>query len=102
MALVKLRSRLRTEGSRQITHSDRRTNEQAIAVARRQAQSPPFIAAGTVRWRELRRPYEQTAGELDRSEGHTADLRSRIPTTYADFLLEKRHHSRGRRDILRK
>ena len=34
MALVKIRARLRTEGSRQITDSDRRTNEQAIAVAR--------------------------------------------------------------------
>jgi type IV secretion system T-DNA border endonuclease VirD2 len=65
MALVKLRARLRTEGSRQITQSDRRTNEQAIAVARGQDQLPPFIAAGTVRWREVRRAYEQTAAALD-------------------------------------
>ena len=47
MALVKLRARLRGEGSRQITQSDRRTNEQAIAVARGQDQLPPFIAAGS-------------------------------------------------------
>jgi type IV secretion system T-DNA border endonuclease VirD2 len=65
MALVKLRARLRTEGSRQITRSDRRTNEQAIAVARGQDQLPPFIAAGTVRWREIRRAYEKTAAALD-------------------------------------
>ena len=65
MALVKLRARLRTEGSRQITQSDRRTNEQAIAVARGEDQLPPFIAAGTVRWREIRRAYEQTAAALD-------------------------------------
>ena len=65
MALVKLRARLRTEGSRQITQSDRRTNEQAIAVARGQDQLPPFIAAGTVRWREIRRAYEQTAAALE-------------------------------------
>jgi len=65
MALVKLRARLRTEGSRQITHSDRRTNEQAIAVARGEDQLPPFIAAGTIRWREIRRAYEQTAAALD-------------------------------------
>ena len=65
MALVKLRARLRTEGSRQISQSDRRTNEQAIAVARGQDQLPPFIAAGTVRWREIRRAYEQTAAALD-------------------------------------
>jgi type IV secretion system T-DNA border endonuclease VirD2 len=65
MALVKLRSRLRTEGSRQITNSDRRTNEQAIAVAPGQDQLPAFIAAGTVRWREIRRAYEQTAAALD-------------------------------------
>jgi type IV secretion system T-DNA border endonuclease VirD2 len=65
MALVKLRARLRTEGSRQITTADRRTNEQAIAVARGQDQLPPFVAAGTVRWREIRRAYEQTAAALD-------------------------------------
>jgi type IV secretion system T-DNA border endonuclease VirD2 len=65
MALVKLRARLRTEGTRQITRSDRRTNEQAIAVARGQEQFPPFIAAGTFRWQEVRRAYEQTADALD-------------------------------------
>lgn len=64
MALVKLRARLRTEGSRQITNADRRTNEQAIAVARGQDQLPPFIAAGTFRWKEIRRAYEQTAAAL--------------------------------------
>lgn len=65
MALVKLRTRLRTEGSRQITNADRRTNEQAIAVARGQDQLPPFIAAGTFRWQEIRRAYEQAAAALD-------------------------------------
>ena len=65
MALVKLRARLRTEGSRQITQSDRRTNEQAIAVARGQDQLPPFIAVGTFRWQEIRRAYEQTVDALD-------------------------------------
>ncbi|HPV66884.1 MAG TPA: relaxase/mobilization nuclease domain-containing protein, partial [Sphingorhabdus lacus] len=65
MALVKLRARLRTEGTRQITQSDRRTNEQAVAVARGQKQLPPFIAAGTFRWQEIRRAYEQTADALD-------------------------------------
>jgi type IV secretion system T-DNA border endonuclease VirD2 len=65
MALVKLRARLRSEGGRQITKSDRRTNEQAIAVARGQDPLPPFIAAGTFRWQEIRRAYEQTAAALD-------------------------------------
>lgn len=65
MALVKLRARLRAEGTRQITQSDRRTNEQAIAVARGQDQLPPFIAAGTARWQEIRRAYQQTAAALD-------------------------------------
>jgi type IV secretion system T-DNA border endonuclease VirD2 len=65
MALVKLRARLRTEGGRQITQSDRRTNEQAIAVARGQEQLPPLIAAGTFRWQVIRRAYEQTADALD-------------------------------------
>ncbi|NJS13480.1 MAG: relaxase/mobilization nuclease domain-containing protein [Sphingopyxis sp.] len=65
MALVKLRARLRAEGGRQITQSDRRTNEHAIAVARGQDQLPPFIAAGTFRWREIRKAYEQGAAALD-------------------------------------
>jgi type IV secretion system T-DNA border endonuclease VirD2 len=65
MALVKLRARLRAEGSRRITNADRRTNEQAIAVARGQDHLPPFIAAGTVRWQEIRHAYEQTAAALD-------------------------------------
>jgi hypothetical protein len=68
MALVKLRARLRAEGGRQITQSDRRTNEQAIAVARGQDQLPPFIAAGTIRWQEIRRAYEQTVEALGRTE----------------------------------
>jgi type IV secretion system T-DNA border endonuclease VirD2 len=72
MALVKLRARLRAEGSRQITQSDRRTNEQAIAVARGEDQLPPFIAASTFRWREIRRAYEQTAAALD-ATGQTED-----------------------------
>lgn len=65
MALVKLRARLRAEGSRRITNADRRTNEQAIAVARGQDQLPLFIAAGAVRWQEIRRAYQQTADALD-------------------------------------
>jgi type IV secretion system T-DNA border endonuclease VirD2 len=72
MALVKLRARLRTEGGRQITHSDRRTNDQAMAVARGDDHLPPFIAAGTVRWHEIRRAYEQTAAALD-ATGQTDD-----------------------------
>jgi len=65
MALVKLRARLRAEGSHRMTTADRRTNEQAIAVARGERQLPPFIAAGTFRWQEIRRAYEQTAAALD-------------------------------------
>lgn len=72
MALVKLRARLQTEGTRQITQSDRRTNEQAIAVARGQEELPQFIAAGTFRWQEIRRAYEQTAAALD-GTGQAAD-----------------------------
>jgi type IV secretion system T-DNA border endonuclease VirD2 len=65
MALVKLRARLRTEGRRQITDSDRRTNEQAIAVARGQAAPPAFIALGTERWQKIRAAYSQAAAALD-------------------------------------
>lgn len=65
MALVKLRSRLRTEGSRQITNADHRTNEQAIAVARGQAELPPFVAKGKTRWQDIRHAYSQAAVALD-------------------------------------
>jgi type IV secretion system T-DNA border endonuclease VirD2 len=63
--LVKLRARLRTGGSKQITRSDLRTNEQAIAVARGEATLPSFIARGTARWREIRAAYSQAATALD-------------------------------------
>lgn len=65
MALVKLRARLRTEGGRQITQSDYRTNEQAIAVTRGQAELPPFIARGKTRWQEIRRVYQKIATALE-------------------------------------
>ena len=58
MALVKLRARLRAEGSHQMPNADRRTNEQAIAVARGEDQLPLFIAAGAFRWQEIRRAYQ--------------------------------------------
>lgn len=65
MALVKLRARFRSEGSRQISEADRRTNEQAIAVARGQGVLPEFIAVGTRRWQEIRMAYRETAAALD-------------------------------------
>jgi type IV secretion system T-DNA border endonuclease VirD2 len=63
--LVKIRARLRTEGSKQITDSDLRTNEQAISVAQGEATLPSFIARGTARWREIRAAYRQAAAALD-------------------------------------
>jgi type IV secretion system T-DNA border endonuclease VirD2 len=65
MALVKIRARLRAEGSKQITESDLRINEQAISVARGEAPLPSFIARGTARWREIRAAYSQAAAALD-------------------------------------
>jgi type IV secretion system T-DNA border endonuclease VirD2 len=65
MALVKLRARLRTEGSKQVTNSDLRTNKQAIAVARGEATLPSFIHRGTVRWREIRAAYSHAAAVLE-------------------------------------
>ena len=65
MALVKLRARLRNEGSRQLTDSDRRTNEQAIAVARGEQVLPAFIGNGTARWQEIRKAYGEAASALD-------------------------------------
>ena len=48
-----------------MTNSDRRTNEQAIAVARGQAELPPFIGEGKTRWQEIHDAYSQAAVALD-------------------------------------
>ena len=65
MALVKLRARLASGASRQLTDADRRTNEQAIAVAQGRAELPSFIAKGKTRWQEIRHAYSQAAAALD-------------------------------------
>ena len=72
MALVKIRARLASGASRVMTNADRRTNEQALAVARGQAELPPFIAKGKTRWQEIRHAYSQAAGALD-ATGQTDD-----------------------------
>ena len=102
MALVKLRARLRTEGSRQITNADRRTNEQAVAVARGQAGLPPFIVKGKTRWQEIRQAYSQAAVALDstgRSEDRTLanDVRGFLdkhPDMNATPEIFAAHHAR--------
>jgi len=65
MALVKLRARLASGASRVMTESDRRTNGQAVAVARGHAELPAFIANGKTRWKEIRQAYSQAAAVLD-------------------------------------
>jgi type IV secretion system T-DNA border endonuclease VirD2 len=73
MALVKLRARLRTEGSHRITNSDLRTNEQAMAVVHGEEALPPFVAAGGARWQDIRSAYEQAAEVLE-ATGQADDL----------------------------
>ena len=65
MALVKLRARLASGASRVLIDADRRSNEQAIAVARGHAALPTFIAKGKTRWQKIRHAYEQAAASLD-------------------------------------
>ena len=64
MALVKLRARLASGASPAMTDADRRTNEQALSVARGQSGLPPFIAKGKTRWQQIRHAYEQAAAAL--------------------------------------
>jgi hypothetical protein len=64
MALVKLRARLASGTSPMMTDADRRTNQQAIAVARGQAELPVFIGRGKTRWQEIRHAYEQAVAAL--------------------------------------
>ena len=65
MALVKLRARLASGASRVMTQADRRSNEEAIAVARGLAELPPFVAKGKTRWQEIRDAYEHAATSLN-------------------------------------
>lgn len=65
MALVKLRARLRAGSSGQMTDADRRTNEQAIAVARGRVALPAFVALGKDRWQKIRTAYQEAASSLD-------------------------------------
>jgi type IV secretion system T-DNA border endonuclease VirD2 len=58
---------LRSEGSRGATDSDRRTNGQALAVARGHETFPTFIARGTARWEAIRGAYWTTAELLDQT-----------------------------------
>jgi hypothetical protein len=65
MALVKLRARLRAGGGGQFTDADRRTNQQAIAVARGEQTLPGFVGTGTARWQAIRHAYGLAAAALD-------------------------------------
>lgn len=73
MALVKLRARLASGASPAMTDADRRTNEQALSVARGQSGLPPFIAKGKTRWQQIRHAYEQAAAALG-ATGKSEDL----------------------------
>ena len=103
MALVKLRARLVSGTSGVMTESDRRTNEQAIAVARGQAELPLFIAKGKTRWQEIRRAYQQAALALDatgQSEDRTlaSDVRKYLdkhPDVSATPEIFAAHHARN-------
>jgi|TARA_R110002126_G_scaffold264149_3_gene407129 relaxase-like protein len=64
MALVKLRARLASGASPAMTDADRRTNEQALSVARGQSDLPPFIEKAKTRWQQIRHAYEQAAAAL--------------------------------------
>ena len=65
MALVKLRGRLRMGSPQQFTESDRRTNEQAVAVASGEQPLPAFVAKGTSRWQQICLAYYVAASALD-------------------------------------
>jgi type IV secretion system T-DNA border endonuclease VirD2 len=59
-----LRARLAGGVSRVMTDADRRTNQQAIAIARNQLELPPFVATGKTRWQTIRSAYEQAVAAL--------------------------------------
>tara|TARA_R110002124_G_scaffold11025_1_gene53429 strand:- start:945 stop:1982 length:1038 start_codon:yes stop_codon:yes gene_type:complete len=85
MALVKLRARLASGASPAMTDADRRTNEQAVAVARGQSDLPPFIAKGKTRWQKIRHAYEQAAAAL----GATGQFEDRMLADDVRKFLDK-------------
>ena len=103
MALVKLRARLASGASPAMTDADRRTNEQALSVARGQSGLPPFIAKGKTRWQQIRHAYEQAAaalGATGKSEDQTLaeDVRKFLdkhPDMNATPEIFAAHHARN-------
>lgn len=103
MALVKLRARLASAASPSMTDADRRTNEQALSVARGQSGLPPFIAKGKTRWQQIRHAYEQAAaalGATGKSEDQTLadDVRKFLdkhPDMNATPEIFAAHHARN-------
>ena len=93
----------RSPASRQITNADLRTNEHAIAVARGQAELPPFVAKGKSRWQKIRHAYSQAAAALDaigQSEDRTlaSDVRGFLdkhPKMNATPEIFAGHHKRN-------
>jgi type IV secretion system T-DNA border endonuclease VirD2 len=67
MALIKLRARLRAAGGRAMAKADRKTNEQAVAVAQAKSSLPPFVSAGKTRWRAICAAYRHAADALYRT-----------------------------------
>jgi len=88
MALVKLRARLRTGSSRQITNADRRINEQAIAVAQGQEALPTFIALGAEKWQAIRKAYREAIFALNA----TGSNQDRELANDVHGFLEKHQH----------
>lgn len=64
-ALVKLRARLRAGGGTAIADADRRTNHEAVDIARGNAALPAFVGAGGRRWQDICAAYDRIATSLD-------------------------------------
>jgi type IV secretion system T-DNA border endonuclease VirD2 len=87
MALVKLRARLASGPSSQLTDADRRTNEQAIEVARGRAQLPQFVGSGKTRWQQISEAYKQAAVALEATgERDDRDLANDVRSFLAKYL----------------
>jgi type IV secretion system T-DNA border endonuclease VirD2 len=86
MALVKMRVRLRGEGSRQMPTSDMRSNDQAVAVARGELELPAFVAKGKERWQDIRSYYAKAADALD-ATGDADDRK--LASDVRGFLQER-------------
>lgn len=72
IALTKMRAKVLSGASRQVTDTDLRQAREAMQIALGKAEQPAFVAKAREKWADTRQRYETEASRLDRT-GNQAD-----------------------------